>query len=417
MKKIFIMVAIVFSCLQCSQYFNHGKSEETQDVQSNVRSDKDAPVIVGFESEPTVYEDDREGLGHIFSSAQSETITFRKYFHHWHEEARFRHPITKDVINNLPIFNILVQDSDSNAGEIKLNFRVERKGHTQWISPWQKAPLIDVPYKAYHSKVLLSSKTLGYSISKAGTYEYELQLQAVDSSSHASSIVTIPFRVENLKAPITMDVDSNFQSQKNLKIKSLWNMDLKSVFTPGKLLQVDDPLIIKRYKISSPLETDTYLKVYPEFHVFYKLESHYVDTNLLEPEPRPATVLTRNELESNIRISKGVENTAQELTEPMILDEKINKYYFETKLKKGESIVLDVYTGFQYKEEPTRHVFNHGRNNLAYHRVEVEPEVTLEAIPYPNSEEYEVYRNSSNNWNFLHNTKKESIIYVQKTSI
>ena len=121
-----MLLLIAWVCVQCSQYLNQGKQDGLDQLQNTERQDSEAPVISGFESEPIVYEDDREGLGHIFSSSQPHTIIFRKYFQNWYEEARFRHPLKKDLLTNLPIFNIIVQDSDSRAEEIKLNFRVVR---------------------------------------------------------------------------------------------------------------------------------------------------------------------------------------------------------------------------------------------------------------------------------------------------
>ena len=417
MKKIVMLLLIAWVCVQCSQYLNQGKQDGLDQLQNTERQDSEAPVISGFESEPIVYEDDREGLGHIFSSSQPHTIIFRKYFQNWYEEARFRHPLKKDLLTNLPIFNIIVQDSDSRAEEIKLNFRVVRTSNPLWASVWKEAPLINVPYKAYHSKVMLSARTLGNPICRVGTHEYELQLQAVDGGGHSSNITNIPFRVENLKPPVLVEVDLGFQSQRKPTQKTFWDANLKNIFTPAKLSQTDEPLIIKRYKIFSPIDMDTYMRVYPEFDVFYKLESHYVDTTLLEPEPLLATVLSRNKLQSHIVISRLYGEEIRKLSEPLLLDEKTRKSYFEVKLKKGESIILDIDTAFQYEELPARHSFNYGRNNLAYHSLEIEPLLTIESLPYPNEEEYRMYRDVSDNWNFLQHRKKESIIYVQKTSI
>ena len=57
MKKILFAIIIVVSLAQCSQYLNQGKQNELGRRENNARPDQDAPIIVGFESEPIVDED------------------------------------------------------------------------------------------------------------------------------------------------------------------------------------------------------------------------------------------------------------------------------------------------------------------------------------------------------------------------
>src|SRR3989338_2818724 len=191
MKKILFAIIIVVSLAQCSQYLNQGKQNELGRRENNARPDQDAPIIVGFESEPIVDEDDPEGASHVFSSTQSQKIIFRKYFHHWNEEPRFRHPITKNLTHNVPILNVLVQDTDSRPEDITLNFLFFLTSLPSWSSHWQRAVLTQAPYKGNYFQVLLSSRTLGYPVCRAGTNDYELELQAEDKGGHSSDTMNI----------------------------------------------------------------------------------------------------------------------------------------------------------------------------------------------------------------------------------